>query len=92
MPALGYGNLSPLAAGAVAVFAQGDFLSQGDVLSGLRLADGHLLWSRTVSQGIAGMWRWQDLLVVLTRDSGRQQQAAQARRTPTARSGATSLV
>ncbi len=71
--------LSPLAVGADAVFAQGDVffqgrvLSQGDVLYGLRLADGHPLWSRAFSQGIAGMWRWQILVVVLTQSSGQQQ-------------------
>jgi outer membrane protein assembly factor BamB len=53
-------GLAPLAVGAVAVFAQ------GDVLYGLRLADGHRLWSRARSQDIAGMWRWQNLVVVLT--------------------------
>jgi PQQ enzyme repeat len=53
-------QLSPLAVGAVAVFAQ------GDVLYGLRLADGHRLWSRAKGQDIAGMWRWQNLVVVLT--------------------------
>ncbi len=67
-PALGSGHLSPLAVGAVAVFAQ------GDVLYGLRLADGHRLWSRAFSQGIAGMWRWYHLVVVLSQSSGQQQQ------------------
>jgi outer membrane protein assembly factor BamB len=51
---------SPLAIGAVAVFAG------GDVLYGLRMADGHRVWSRASSQDIAGMWRWQNLVVVLT--------------------------
>ena len=73
-PALESGNLSPLAVGAVAVFAQGDVLSRGDVLYGLRLADGHRLWSRAFSQGIAGMWRWDHLVVVLSQSSGQQQQ------------------
>jgi outer membrane protein assembly factor BamB len=54
------GMLSPLAVGAVAVFAQ------GDVIYGLRLADGHRVWSRATSQDIAGMWRWQSLVIVLT--------------------------
>src|ERR1700733_7729110 len=72
-PALGSGNLSPLAVGLVAVFAQGDVFSQGDVLYGLRLADGHRLWSRAFSQGIAGMWRWGHLVVVLSQSSGQQQ-------------------
>jgi outer membrane protein assembly factor BamB len=53
-------QLSPLAVGAVAVFAQ------ADVLYGVRLADGHRLWSRTTSPDIAGMWRWQNLVVVLS--------------------------
>jgi len=53
-------QLSPLAFGAVAVFAQ------GDVIYGLRLADGHRVWSRAGSQDIAGMRRWQNLVVVLT--------------------------
>ena len=68
-PVFGDGSLSPLAVGPVAVFAQ------GQVLYGLRLADGLRLWSRTFSQGIAGRWRWQNLVVVLTQGSGRQQQA-----------------
>jgi outer membrane protein assembly factor BamB len=53
-------QVSPLTVGAVAVFAQ------DDVLYGLRLADGHRLWSRAVSPDIAGMWRWQNMVVVLT--------------------------
>src|SRR5215468_5674289 len=64
---------SPLAVGAVAIFAQSDVLIRmrggefvGTRLYGLRLADGHRLWSRAVSQGIEGMWRWQNLVVVLT--------------------------
>ena len=44
--------VSPLTVGAVAVFGQ------GDVLYGLRLADGLRLWSRAVGQDIAGMWPW----------------------------------
>ncbi len=59
-PAFGSSRLSPLAVGAVAVFAQ------NDVLYGLRLADGHRLWSRAFSLDIEGMWRWQNLVVVLT--------------------------
>jgi outer membrane protein assembly factor BamB len=53
-------QLSPLAAGTVAVFAQ------GDVVFGLRMADGHKLWSRAITQGVAGMWRWRSLVIVLT--------------------------
>jgi outer membrane protein assembly factor BamB len=52
--------LSPLAVGAVAVVAQ------GNALYGLRLADGHRVWSWAGSQDIAGMWPWQSLVVVLT--------------------------
>ena len=69
-------QLPPLTVGAVAVFAQGDVLSQGDVLYGLRLADGHRLWSRAFTQGIAGLWRWQNLLVVLGQGGGHQRQSA----------------
>jgi outer membrane protein assembly factor BamB len=58
-PMLG-SRLSPLAIGAVAVFAQGDFLY------GLRLADGHPAWSRAIGQPIGGMWRWRALVIVLT--------------------------
>jgi hypothetical protein len=58
-PLLG-SRLSPLAVGAVAVFAQGDFLY------GLRLADGHQVWSRAIGQPIAGMWRWRALVIVRT--------------------------
>jgi outer membrane protein assembly factor BamB len=53
-------QLTPLAVGSVAVFAE------DDVLYGLRLADGHRLWSRLGSQRIAGLWRWQNLVVELT--------------------------
>jgi outer membrane protein assembly factor BamB len=53
-------QLSPLAVGAVTVFAQ------GNALYGLRLADGHRMWSWAGSQEIAGMWRWQNLVVALT--------------------------
>jgi outer membrane protein assembly factor BamB len=60
-------QVSPLAVGAVAVFAQ------GQVLYGLRLADGHRLWSRAFSQDIAGMWWWQNLVVVLTQPTDRSQ-------------------
>jgi outer membrane protein assembly factor BamB len=66
-------QVSPLAVGAVAVFAKDDVLIRrragevlGSQLYGLRLADGHRLWYRAFSQDIAGMWRWQNLVVVLT--------------------------
>ena len=69
-------QVSPVAVGAVAVFAHGGVSPQaGDVLYGLRLADGHRLWSRAFGQGIAGMWRWRHLVVVLAAGSGRQQQS-----------------
>jgi outer membrane protein assembly factor BamB len=69
-------QVSPVAVGAVAVFAHGGVSPQaGDVLYGLRLADGHRLWSRAFGQGIAGMWRWRHLVVVITAGSGRQQQS-----------------
>jgi outer membrane protein assembly factor BamB len=40
-------------------------LAQGDALYGLRLADGHRVWSWTGGADIAGLWRWQGLVVVL---------------------------
>jgi outer membrane protein assembly factor BamB len=57
-------QLSPLAIGPVAV------LAQFNRLYGLRLADGHRVWSWTGSQLIAGMWRWQGLVVVLQQTPG----------------------
>jgi hypothetical protein len=57
-------QLSPLAVGAVAVFAQ------DNVLYGLSLADGHQVWSWANYQDITGMWRWQSLVIVLTAPSG----------------------
>jgi len=51
--------LSPLAVGAVAIF------TQDDVVYGLRLADGHRLWSWASRQTVEGMWRRQGLVVVL---------------------------
>jgi len=66
-------GVQALAVGDVAVFAQSDVLLRrragefpGSRLYGLRLADGHRLWSWTFGQGIAGIWRWQNLVVVLT--------------------------
>jgi outer membrane protein assembly factor BamB len=52
--------VEPLVIGTVAVFAQ-----DGSV-HGLRLASGQPLWSFTGVQSVYGMWRWQDLVVVLT--------------------------
>ena len=60
-------GLSPLAVGGVAVFAQ------DDVLYGLSLADGHQVWSWAYPEdieGVAGMWQWQSLVIVLTRAQG----------------------
>ena len=53
-------QLAPLAVGSVAVFAQ------DDAVYGLRLADGHRMWSRVGGEDIAGLWRWQNLAVELT--------------------------
>jgi len=64
VPLAGPSRLSPLAVGAVAVFAE------SDVLCGLILADGHRVWSRAMSQPIAGMWRWHALVIVLTDGAG----------------------
>jgi outer membrane protein assembly factor BamB len=47
-------------AGAVAVFGQ-----DGTVY-GLRLADGHELWSWAGGQDVYGIWRWGGLIAVLT--------------------------
>lgn len=65
-------QLSPLAVGAVAVFAQ------DHVLYGLRLADGHRMWSSAISQDSdpADMWRWQGLVIVLTGSDGGSAQLA----------------
>jgi outer membrane protein assembly factor BamB len=46
--------------GAVAVFGQ------DGAVYGLRLADGHKLWSWPGGQDVYGMWRWGGLVVVLT--------------------------
>jgi outer membrane protein assembly factor BamB len=51
--------MSPLAVGVVVIF------TQDDVVYGLRLADGHRLWSWASPQPVGGMWRWQGLVVVL---------------------------
>src|SRR4029077_17598025 len=60
-------QVSPLAVGAVAIFAQ------GQIVYGLHLADGHHLWSRVFSQDIVSMWRWQNLVVVATEQTDRSQ-------------------
>jgi outer membrane protein assembly factor BamB len=52
--------VEPLVYGTVAVLAQ-----DGSV-HGLRLASGQPLWSFTGGQSVYGMWRWQDLVIVLT--------------------------
>jgi len=52
-------DVAPLAVGGVAVFAQ-----NGRV-HGLRLAGGQALWTYADGPSVDGMWRWQDLVVVL---------------------------
>lgn len=47
-------------AGTVAVFGQ------DGAVYGLRLADGHRLWSWTGGQEVYGIWRWGGLVAVLT--------------------------
>lgn len=49
-----------LAVGRVAVFAQ------GAALDGLLVTDGRRVWSWADGQPIAGLWRWQDRVVVVT--------------------------
>jgi outer membrane protein assembly factor BamB len=50
----------PLVTGPVTV------LAQDGIVHGLDLGDGHPLWSWTGGQDVFGMWRWGDLVVVLT--------------------------
>jgi outer membrane protein assembly factor BamB len=57
-------DAEPLAVGRVAVFAQ------ASVVHGLRLADGHALWTYTSGLPVYGMWQWQGLVVVLSGPSG----------------------
>jgi outer membrane protein assembly factor BamB len=57
---LGSQAIVPVAVGPVAVFAQ-----DGSV-HGIRLADGHALWSWPGGQSVYGMWRWGGLVAVLT--------------------------
>lgn len=70
LPGLASFRPSPLAAGAIAIFAQ------RGVLYGLRTADGHQVWSRDIgeetaaNQDVAGMWLWHGLVIVLTDGSG----------------------
>jgi outer membrane protein assembly factor BamB len=52
--------VQPVAFGKVAVFAQ------DGIVHGLSLVGGHPLWKWTGGQAVYGMWRWQDLVVVLT--------------------------
>jgi outer membrane protein assembly factor BamB len=52
--------IQPVPAGRVAVFGQ------DGIVHGVRLSDGHPLWSWTGGQSVYGMWRWQHLVVVLT--------------------------
>lgn len=53
-------ELSPVAAGGFAVF------TQDGVVHGLRLADGHQLWSWAGGQVVYGMWPWHTTVAVLT--------------------------
>jgi outer membrane protein assembly factor BamB len=57
-------GVTPLAAGGVAVFAQ------SGVVHGLQMADGRALWTYTDGLPVYGMWRRQDLVVVLSGGSG----------------------
>ena len=50
----------PVAVGPVAVFAQ------DGIVHGIRLADGHPLWSWPGGQSVYGMWRRGGLVAVLT--------------------------
>jgi outer membrane protein assembly factor BamB len=51
---------SPVAVAGVALFAQ------DGVVHGLRLADGHRLWSWAGGQSVYGMWSWRGTVAVLT--------------------------
>lgn len=53
-------ELSPVVAAGVAVF------TQDGVVHGLRLADGHQLWSWAGGQVVYGMWPWHATVAVLT--------------------------
>jgi outer membrane protein assembly factor BamB len=59
------GSAPPLLAGPVAVFAQ------DGMVHGLRLADGHPLWSWRGGQAVYAMWRDGGLVTVLTDQVGR---------------------
>jgi outer membrane protein assembly factor BamB len=50
----------PVAVGPVAV------LAQDGIVHGIRLADGHPLWSWPGGQSVYGLWRWGGLVAVLT--------------------------
>ncbi len=52
--------LPPVTVGAIAVAAQ------DGIVHGLRLADGHPLWSWSGGQSVYGLWRWGGLVAVLT--------------------------
>jgi hypothetical protein len=60
---------SPVVVAGIAVFAQ------DGVVHGLRLADGHQLWSWAGGQVVYGMWPWQATVAVLT-DQGEHPRAA----------------
>jgi outer membrane protein assembly factor BamB len=51
---------SPVVVAGVALFAQ------DGVVHGLRLADGHRLWSWAGGQSVYGMWSWRGTVAVLT--------------------------
>jgi outer membrane protein assembly factor BamB len=53
-------TLQPIPFGRIAVFAQ------DGTVHGLSLTDGHQLWAWTGGQAVYGMWRWQNLVAVLT--------------------------
>jgi outer membrane protein assembly factor BamB len=52
--------VSPLVAGPVAVVAD------GDAVTGLRLAEGRVLWRWAGPSWVDGLWRWRGLVAVLT--------------------------
>ena len=52
--------VQPVVAGPVAV------LAQDGIVHGIRLADGHPLWSWPGGQSVYGLWRWGGLVAVLT--------------------------
>ena len=61
---LGSPAVPPVAVGPVAAFAQ------DGIVHGIRLADGHPLWSWPGGQSVYGLWRWGGLVAVLTDQAG----------------------